>query len=58
MTFNQSKSVNTFYDSTCQVCGSKGINQYFSISDDFIDYNGKFYSLKKVLKDALDVDVR
>jgi hypothetical protein len=55
---NDIKVSDTFDQSTCGVCGDCEINQYFSINDNFIEYNGTFYSLREILTSALDFQVK
>ena len=46
-----------FDQSTCGVCGDCEINQYFAINENFIEYQGTFYSLREILSSALDFQV-
>lgn len=47
----------TFKQGTCDLCGISEINQFFNISDNFIDFNGKYLSLRFILKESLDIQV-
>lgn len=58
METKRSNISDTFVQSTCSVCGSSDINQYFSINDNFIEYCGVFYSFRDILAEALDFHVR
>jgi hypothetical protein len=57
MSISGLKVVDTFDRSSCGVCGGYEVNQYFGISDSFINYDGKFLSLREVLRSALDFQV-
>lgn len=57
MSSKRIKVSDTFEQSTCGVCGDCEINQYFSVNDNFIEYNGTFYSLREILVSALDFQV-
>lgn len=58
MTSKRVKVSDKFDQSTCAVCGDCGINQFFSINDNFIEYNETFYSLREILASALDFQVK
>lgn len=55
---NTQNVTDTFSRSTCSVCGGSEINQYFSISGNFIEYCGIFHSFQDILAEALDFHVR
>lgn len=46
-----------FHKSTCGVCCTYEVNQYFSIDNNFIDYNKSLISFRKILSETLDFDV-
>lgn len=51
------KVVDAFDRSYCSVCGYNGVSQYFSITDNFIEYSDIFFSLREILAEALDLHV-
>lgn len=46
-----------FKNSTCGLCGNCELNQYFSINDKFIEYNGVYCSFREILAVAVDLVV-
>jgi hypothetical protein len=54
---NQIKISDYFEQNTCSICGDTGVNQFFSVNDNFIDYCGVFYSFREIFADALDLQV-
>lgn len=57
MTSKRIRVSDKFDQSTCGVCGDCEINQYFAINENFIEYQGTFYSLREILSSALDFQV-
>lgn len=58
ITSKVSQTLDTFDEGTCSVCAACEINQHFNMDESYVDYKGTFYSLREVLKDALDLQVR
>lgn len=46
-----------FESKMCMLCGINGINQYFEIGRNFIEYNGVYHSLHEILNEALNFNV-
>lgn len=47
-----------FKESVCGVCGNCGINQYYSILDNFIEYDSIFFSFREIIALSLNLQVK
>lgn len=52
-----SKVSDIFKQGECGVCGCTEVNRYFSIQDNYIDYNGSFVSYQEIIAESLDFQV-
>lgn len=49
--------IHKFESKMCTLCGLIGVNQYFQINSNFIEYNGIYHSLHEILNEALSINV-
>jgi hypothetical protein len=58
MAQNHRHLTDTYKEGFCCVCGLSDVNQYYGINESYIDYCGNFHTLKEILVDMLNVNVR
>ncbi|CAG9808008.1 unnamed protein product [Chironomus riparius] len=53
-----SNIIHKFESKMCTLCRFTGVNQYFDINSNFIEYNGIYHSLHEILNEALSINIQ